>query len=994
MGTVNSYNPIISTRRKGTMDDPYINIEESFVVKDNKVLLSEIPSEIDHVQAIEISTGEVYYEIFDGIPGEREFIVDYRFGIITFHPYANDKNIKFTYVGTGNYYLPAKRVWTKQNNGTVEETLGDIIEQGQEAIKTLAQVETITNNAIVATENANNVATLISNAEESRVIAETSRDNAENLRMSNENERQSQETIRLLQEEERVNNENLRISAENERINAESIRVSNESIRQSQEEIRQNNELIRQSNEVNRQEHDAEFQVWEEYNPEKLYRPLNKVVYQGSSFLCKQQCQGVSPSDANYWLKIASAGAGTLVEDSDINGNIKINSSETIVYRHPDTHPASIIEITDDGEYFESTNVEDALQEIASEIKIKSPEYSEPQEATSSVITLPNHVVEGQFSDIVLKGNTQHNKATFGGCEETTGWNAANVTVIIDNTNKYEGTNCLKITLSVDGEKYIERNVLNLLDKTKYYLITAHVKNNNLSNGMKIGLVSDNGIVLSGLVTATSYNRVGIVVSPSNIDAATYAYLRIYVNGVTGQYGYVDAISILEITAAEYAEGATALMAKKPYTTPGGVVSTESVRVKSVGKNLFDKNAFRNLGYVVVIANGTLNSSASDDVTDYIQIKPNTSYVFTPARYGAWYDANKKFISSVITGVGVSPANAKYVRYTIAKTAIDTAQIEEGTVATPYEPYTETEAYIDGELRSLPNGTFDEINVITGERKQRIKKYVLQASDFEGMSITPNSQRIYTKELSDAVNLTNGINNDFIIPGYPSTSVSGGAGSDQPYTSFHVSRRFYIHVPLGTYADITAARAALAGTTLIYQLATPIVSEYPYSKLMAYPNGHLIVEPVVFDVGYYSGGIQVEKTHLPIKSLDYVAKIDVDTGALTYIDLTKCTVAADGLSFTITDANNTEYYEYAYYYDSSLTTLPTVKYSYPMNTVAAIDGNTKAIAKISNDLDKTAKMVTAHIKDEIPHIYKDRNTTAEYRLVVIDGRPYLEVVKV
>lgn len=48
--------------------------------------------------------------------------------------------------------------------------------------------------------------------------------------------------------------------------------------------------------------------VWEEYDPEKDYAPLNKVAYQGSSYINVLACKGVPPTEETHWLPIASKG--------------------------------------------------------------------------------------------------------------------------------------------------------------------------------------------------------------------------------------------------------------------------------------------------------------------------------------------------------------------------------------------------------------------------------------------------------------------------------------------------------------------------------------------------------------------------------------------------------------------------------------------------------------------------------------------------------------
>ena len=48
--------------------------------------------------------------------------------------------------------------------------------------------------------------------------------------------------------------------------------------------------------------------IWEEYDPDNDYAPLNKVAYQGSSYINVLACKGVPPTEETHWLPIASKG--------------------------------------------------------------------------------------------------------------------------------------------------------------------------------------------------------------------------------------------------------------------------------------------------------------------------------------------------------------------------------------------------------------------------------------------------------------------------------------------------------------------------------------------------------------------------------------------------------------------------------------------------------------------------------------------------------------
>ena len=120
---------IVTQRRKGTDDDPFVNITETFVVKENKVLLSEIPDKFNKVFVTDSSTGKVYIETFDDfVLDECHYRVDYSMGFVEFANSENNKELKFSYRGTGAFFYPADRVWTKLNlNNDISQTLEDML---------------------------------------------------------------------------------------------------------------------------------------------------------------------------------------------------------------------------------------------------------------------------------------------------------------------------------------------------------------------------------------------------------------------------------------------------------------------------------------------------------------------------------------------------------------------------------------------------------------------------------------------------------------------------------------------------------------------------------------------------------------------------------------------------------------------------------------------------------------------------------------------------
>lgn len=103
-----------------------------------------------------------------------------------------------------------------------------------------------------------------------------------------------------------------------------------------------------------------------------------------------------------------------------------------------------------------------------------------------------------------------------------------------------------------------------------------------------------------------------------------------------------------------------------------GQISTNQVNILYVlgktGKNLADPELFIDGGYISN-STGAVQPSETLSYMDYLVVNPNTEYYITTQtgnNWGAWYDANKKFISGLSSyGVKTSPANAKYLRCTL-----------------------------------------------------------------------------------------------------------------------------------------------------------------------------------------------------------------------------------------------------------------------------------------------------------------------------------------
>lgn len=145
---------VVIERRKGTPDSPFSNMNESLVVSnDGKVILSEIPNELNRVI---VTSDDIvsWYEVTEGQIPENGFKVDYINKIVTFNTINVGKQLHFKYLGEGNHYYSPNSIYTKLNEGSVVETLGGLIENSHEALDALERLDEKLNEVTQATTNA------------------------------------------------------------------------------------------------------------------------------------------------------------------------------------------------------------------------------------------------------------------------------------------------------------------------------------------------------------------------------------------------------------------------------------------------------------------------------------------------------------------------------------------------------------------------------------------------------------------------------------------------------------------------------------------------------------------------------------------------------------------------------------------------------------------------------------------------------------------------
>lgn len=117
-------------------------------------------------------------------------------------------------------------------------------------------------------------------------------------------------------------------------------------------------------------------------------------------------------------------------------------------------------------------------------------------------------------------------------------------------------------------------------------------------------------------------------------------------------------------------------------------------QVTTTGAQLFDRAAVTAQSYVNDVT-GVIGSTAEDvNASDYIPVVGYEHIKITSTmktkQWGAFYDANKAFLSGIVgyDKLIPVPANASYTRLTVVGDNLDTFMVNAGETALPWEPYT------------------------------------------------------------------------------------------------------------------------------------------------------------------------------------------------------------------------------------------------------------------------------------------------------------------
>ncbi|OAS17154.1 hypothetical protein [Paenibacillus oryzisoli] len=199
--------------------------------------------------------------------------------------------------------------------------------------------------------------------------------------------------------------------------------------------------------------------------------------------------------------------------------------------------------------------------QLGSQVGVSPPPTAVNLVNGMQVVNVPQ---SSPLNNLNIKGRTLVNLlGRDGNCEDVSRFTAGGTTLALDTTNKVNGNNSIKATLTSTAGTM--QRVFNTISGNKY-LIVGELKNGNATN-VKVEIAS---LVSGNAVTSTT--AFGISYATFGATGATHT-AQVLVTGASTKYAYADCLRVYEITSTEktYIDGLSVanaqayIAAKYPY---------------------------------------------------------------------------------------------------------------------------------------------------------------------------------------------------------------------------------------------------------------------------------------------------------------------------------------------------------------------------------------------------------------------------------------------
>ena len=503
----------------------------------------------------------------------------------------------------------------------------------------------------------------------------------------------------------------------------------------------------------------------------------------------KADGKGLSTNDYTTADKNKLAGIAanaTKVESSETNGNIKIDTEETVVYDDSEIQEAIDTSLTEI-DYANPLSLETMQAQLAKNTKVKIEPiqdlhgYSKPWVGGAGKNLLPMTVegIKAASPSVTWNGNTTViNGVTFTILTDSDG----NVTGIKANGNANDDA-----TLIIYGKS---------TTSTADITFTSDVK-------ASIGY-SGSPSTARGIVWGASGGYI------DNTDYTVTANSSVYGFGVRVARNYT-ANNIIFYPMIRLSTEIDSTFA--PYSNICPISGHDQINVLGCGKNLCKWIDNKVINYQT----GKIGTNNGYKTTDYIPVKQGqkiyiTSEQITEEKW--WYDKNKTpYRSTSGVSVKTSPIDG-FFAMSVENARVDGTMIEYGETASTYEPYTES----NNKTIVLPDTVYGgELDLESGEL--RVEKEICKVSDLT-WSVQANSQYGKFKSSGLASKIYKTTTEAIAISEYYESRSDQGAilYNDQIYTNGSGE----IKIRDGRYiddADATAWVAACGNCKIVYRLA-------------------------------------------------------------------------------------------------------------------------------------------------------------------------------
>lgn len=535
---------------------------------------------------------------------------------------------------------------------------------------------------------------------------------SEEQRVINEAERILSEENRKIEESKRVEAELVRQHEEADRTKYDATRESNENIRKINEEARISSENVRLENEANR--------IEQETNRVKAEQ-LRKDNY---NFMTEDEERRRLEANAHKEAEVLRVQA----ETNRVNEEAKRRTTEQARVLAENTRVSN----ENTREANETTRQTNETQRVEAETQRQNRYNSFIADAEANANNFENYTNTAKVKEEERKSNelnrkSQEDRRVSNEVERISNENTRKANEKAREKNETSRQNIFENKVSEVDEKIVE------LDTTKDNFISSI--NTKVDNKIsEIDNAKDNFVASINTKVDTKISEIEVAKSDMTNTVSNK------INEVETRFNALTSSQQQDAEVIDARDGETSLKArldrdiekaKQVYEcVEGSNISTDSssgylkdveilgntiqnasnlADIRSVGDKVKGQELYeipvlscgKNLVSFVqypfgINSDGNENISGNNNVTGFCKVRPNTTYVTSingvlRGTNQFFYDIDKKFISKSInpTNTFTTPNNCYYVRNTFGNSLEENFQIEEGTVATPYEPYQE-----------------------------------------------------------------------------------------------------------------------------------------------------------------------------------------------------------------------------------------------------------------------------------------------------------------